>query len=111
MDEALFARAADRAMAYVERVLADLDPDRLDLERPASGVLTLTFADKSKCVLNTQKPTRQLWLAYGATAWHFAQAEGSEAWRDVRQPDLELYDVLGQLVMDGAALAVTWPAS
>ncbi len=98
-------------MNRIEDLLGDLDAARLDVERPAAGVLTLTFADRSKCVLNTQKPTRQLWLAYGATAWHFAQAEGTQEWRDIRKPELELYDVLGQLVMDCAAISVDWGAA
>lgn len=109
MDEHAFARAADRAMDRIEDVLGDLDASRLDVERPAAGVLTMTFSDGSKCVLNTQKPTRQLWLAYGATAWHFAQRPSDDSWRDVRQPELELHAVLAQLVLQASGLQVQWP--
>lgn len=108
MSESNFVTAADRVMDRIEDVLGDLDPSRIDVERPAAGVLTMSFAGAGKCVLNTQKPMAQLWLAYGATAWHFSQDAKSGQWHDVRRPELELYAVITEVVRGASGVAVRW---
>ena len=51
-----------------------------DLDR-AGDVLTLTFADRKKAVINTQRPTRQIWVAANARAWHFVFEDGPNGGR------------------------------
>ena len=49
----------------------------------AGGVLKIAFADGKNCVLNRQAAANQLWLAEGASAWHFAMAEDGQ-WLDTK---------------------------
>ncbi len=70
MDETSYQHLADDALKAIETMLADVDADDVDIER-AGDVITLTFKDRSKAVINTQRPTRQMWLAASARAWHF----------------------------------------
>ena len=68
-------------MDQVLHRLDEVDPDDLDVDL-AMGVMTMTFADGRKCIMNRQTAAHQIWLAEGATAWHFAR-EG-EAWMDTK---------------------------
>ena len=70
MDDHAFGKLADAVMARLFSILQDEDPDELDCDL-AMGVLTMEFADGKKCILNRQSAAHQLWLAEGATAWHF----------------------------------------
>jgi poly(hydroxyalkanoate) granule-associated protein len=74
MDESRYQKLADTALGTIERMLEDVDAEVVDVER-AGDVVTLTFASSKKCVVNTQRPTRQIWLA-GLGAFSRAQAEG-----------------------------------
>ena len=65
MDESRYHKLADEALRTLESMLEDVDAEEVDVER-AGDVLTLTFADKRKAVVNTQRPTRQIWLAADA---------------------------------------------
>jgi frataxin-like iron-binding protein CyaY len=57
-----------QAEACFRRILAALD--RFD-------------PDGKNCVLNRQAAANQLWLAEGASAWHFAMAEDGQ-WLDTK---------------------------
>lgn len=81
MDDQTYQHAADDMFSRVEDMFVDVDADDVDVER-SGGTITLTFRDKSKCVLNTQRPTRQLWLAAQARAWHFSFDAARGAWLD-----------------------------
>lgn len=81
MDESRYQKLADSALGTIERMFEDVDAELVDLER-AGDVVTLTFANKKKCVINTQRPTRQIWLAANARAWHFSFEETSGKWLD-----------------------------
>lgn len=93
-----FAKAADRFMQEVLGSLADFDPDELDTDL-AMGVLTMSFADRTKCILNRQSAAHQIWLAQGASAWHFAFDAASSQWLDTKgrgELGQVLSDVLGK---------------
>jgi len=94
-DDIRFATQAD---AFLEKVLERLereDPDEVDCDL-AQGVLTIQFADGSKCVMNRQTAAHQIWLAHGATGWHFApDAEGR--WFNTKSRG-ELNDVLADIL-------------
>jgi CyaY protein len=81
MDESRYQKLADSALGTIERMLEDVDAEVVDVER-AGDVVTLTFANGKKCVINTQRPTRQIWLAANARAWHFSFDEASAKWLD-----------------------------
>jgi CyaY protein len=112
MDERAYQHLADAAFRRIEDALKDVDPDQVDCER-AGDVLTLTFESGKKCVVNTQRPTRQIWLAANARAWHFGWDEGNETWvddkgrRDAGGAVLELFGALRTILREQAGLDVS----
>jgi CyaY protein len=80
----------------------------VDYER-AGDVLTLTFKSGKKCVLNTQRPTRQMWLAAGARAWHFSFDAASGTWLDDKGQNIELLAQVRAIVLEFSGLSL--PAS
>ena len=70
MDRKAFALASSKALTHIDEVLGDLDHDTLDVEL-AGDVLTLSFEDGGKFVINAHSAAGQIWMAAGTTAWHF----------------------------------------
>lgn len=103
MDESQYQKLADVALRRLESILDEVDPDKVDLER-AGDVLTLTFPDGKKCVINTQRPTRQIWLAANARAWHFAYEASSSRWLDDKGQGVELFAKVGEIVKEHAGV-------
>ena len=62
MDEQRYLHLADDAFRRIERAFEEVDPDLAEAYL-AGDVLTITYRDGSKCIVNTQRPTRQIWLA------------------------------------------------
>ena len=94
-DDQAFGRAADAFMVRLFTRLQDEDPDELDCDL-AMGVLSMEFADHKKCILNRQSAAQQIWLAEGASAWHFAQDAAGD-WVDTKGRG-NLIDVLGEVL-------------
>jgi CyaY protein len=86
MDDDTFDRIADAELRHLENALGELDPDELEVEL-ASGVLTLTFADDQRMVVNSHRAAREIWVAAFRTAWHFAPREegGRWVWRTAKE--------------------------
>jgi CyaY protein len=81
MDEPSYDKLVARTFRQVEDRLADVDPDVVELT--ATGdMLTLQFASGVRCILNTQRAVRQLWLAARASAWHFSYETAGDTWLD-----------------------------
>lgn len=74
-----FQQAADAFLKDLVRRLDSFDPDDLEADL-SGGVLRIAFPDGRNCVLNRQAAVQQIWMAEGATAWHFA-AQGGQ-WVD-----------------------------
>jgi CyaY protein len=77
-----FDRIADAELRALDKLLGDFDPDELEAEL-SQGVLTCTFGDGQKLVINSHHAAGQIWVAAFRTAWHFSpvEAEGRVAWR------------------------------
>jgi CyaY protein len=109
MDDRAYQHLADAAFRRIEDALKDVDPDRVDCER-AGDVVTLTFSGGKKCVLNTQRPTQQIWLAAFARAWHFAWDEPSHAWLDDKGrtnddgSPIDLFGALTRIVREASGI-------
>jgi CyaY protein len=99
MDESTYQKLADETFRSIENMLEDADPDEVDIER-AGDVITLTFKDKKRCVVNTQRPTRQIWLAADARAWHFGWDETRKQWLDDKGQGVELLEKIAAIVKD-----------
>lgn len=77
-----FLAQADACLSRLVRLLDGFDPDELEADL-AGGVLRISFSDGRNCILNRQAAASQLWLAEGASAWHFALGADGE-WRDTK---------------------------
>src|SRR4051812_12485137 len=77
-----FDKIADAELKQLEKVLGEIDPDELDVEL-SQGVLSCTFADGQKMVINSHHAAGQIWMAAFRTAWHFSPKEegGKVLWR------------------------------
>ena len=107
MDEPRYLQLADGAFRAIEDALDDVDTSDVDVES-AGGVLTLTLKDGVRCVINTQRPTRQIWLAARARAWHFAYDEASERWMDEKGTGAELFATLAEILAKGSGVKVVF---
>jgi CyaY protein len=82
----------------------EFDPDEVEAET-SGGVLKLTFADQTRCVLNRQAAANQVWLAEGATAWHFEWQDQEARWMDTKGRG-ELRSILASIVAGKLGRAV-----
>ena len=105
MDESRYQKLADAAFAAIEAMLEDVDPDVVDVER-AGDVVTLSFENGKRAVVNTQRPTRQIWLAADARAWHFSFDEAKGTWLDDKGQGVELMAQVAAIVKQQAGLDV-----
>ncbi len=97
MDEPTYQRLADTAFRRIADAFADVDPDVVDCD-VAGDVVTLTLAGGKRCIVNTQRPTRQIWLAANARGWHFSWDATAERWLDDKGKGEELYATLAAIV-------------
>lgn len=95
-DDQEFLTRADAAMRKVQAALDDFDPDELEADF-AGGVLRITFADRKVCIMNRQSAAHQIWLAEGATAWHFVFDAATGRWMDTKDRG-PLETVLGEVL-------------
>jgi CyaY protein len=103
MDEQRYLRLADETFKHIRDAFEEVDPDLAEVEL-AGDVLTITFADKLRCIANTQRPTRQIWLAHGVQAWHFAYDEAAARWLDDKHRGHELYSTIAAIVRETARI-------
>jgi len=108
MDESTYQKLADAAFRAIGDAFEDVDPELVDCES-AGDVVTLTLRGGSKCVVNTQRPTRQIWLAASARAWHFSWDEASRRWMDDKGRGDELFATIARIVKEGAGVDVRFP--
>src|SRR5450631_2747907 len=99
MDDLAYQHLADQTFRRIGDVFEDVDTDLVDCEI-AGDVVTLTFADKKRCVVNTQRPTRQIWMAANARAWHFSYDEQKSAWMDDKGQGSELFATIARVVKE-----------
>jgi len=109
MDESRFLLLADQTFDRIEKILEPIDPDVVDYES-TGDVLQLSFPNGTKCVINTQRPTRQIWLAAKTAGWHFGYEETSGRWIDERGSGMELFACIAQVIRENAGLELELPA-
>jgi len=109
MDESRYQQLADVALRAIENLLEDVDAEVVDIER-SGDVLTLTFPGRKKAVINTQRPTRQIWVAANARAWHFDFEEPKDGagsggrWMDDKGQGVELIAQIAAIVKESVGI-------
>src|SRR5215471_12601916 len=79
MDDKLFDSIADQELTYLREHLDERDPDELECEL-SMGVLTISFPDGERFVVNSHRAAGQIWMAAFKTAWHFTPKEEDGRW-------------------------------
>lgn len=74
--EALLARIEAGCDRINEQTDADIDNQRV------GGMVTLTFANGTQIIVNTQKPLHEIWLAARAGGFHYRFDGGK--WMDTK---------------------------
>jgi CyaY protein len=101
MSDQEFNRAVRETLARIENAVEESGED-IDFEN-SGEILTLTFGNGSKIILNRQGAARQLWVAARRGGFHYD-------WRDGRwlndQTGAELFDELSRLIGEQAGTAI-----
>jgi CyaY protein len=103
MDESTYQHLADAAFRTIGDAFEDVDSELADCE-VAGDVVTIAFPGGRRCVVNTQRPARQIWLAANARAWHFSWDEPSRRWMDDKGRGDELFATLARIVKESAGV-------
>jgi CyaY protein len=107
MDESSYQRLAEAAFRKIGDAFENVDPDLVDCD-VAGDVVTLTIQGGGKCIVNTQRPTRQIWLAARAQAWHFSWDEALGRWVDDKGRGDELYETVARIVKQATGADVSF---
>lgn len=111
MPEAEFRKRVQSTFDGIVAAFDDVDPDVAECEA-AFGSVTISFVDRSRCILSVQPSVRQIWLALASlgTAHHFSlQRVGDparDAWVDDKDPTIELLSRLEQVLQQKAGLTL-----
>ena len=105
LDESRYLQLAHATFDRIQDALDDVDPADVDVDS-AGDVLTLTLKDGVRCIVNTQRPTRQIWLAARSRAWHFDWDAEGERWVDDKGTGAELLTTLQEIVKTGGGVDV-----
>lgn len=84
MDESEFNQQADELLMAIEDALDNIiEEDDLDIDfEAADGILSLSFDDNSKIIINRQAPLRQIWVATRNGGFHFNFEPEKNQWQE-----------------------------
>ncbi|MBK8172273.1 MAG: iron donor protein CyaY [Sandaracinaceae bacterium] len=103
VEEPAYMKLADAAFRKLSDAFDSIDAEDADLDSKGD-VITITFRNKQRCVINTQRPTRQIWLAGGQRAWHFAWDDSTQTWLDDKGSGAELFATIAGIAKDAGGL-------
>ena len=106
--EAQYRKRVEEVFSRVEKGLRDVDPDLVECEL-AQGTLTLTFANRTRCILSTQPSVEQIWLALASrgTAYHFSYDAERNSWWDDKGKGVEIISFLVQYLKEMTGLSLS----
>lgn len=102
MNDSEYNLLADELLLAVEEAIENCGTD-IDFEG-ASGILTLTFLNKTKVILNKQAPLHELWVATKFNGHHFSFQDN--LWLDKRSGE-EFWAFLSSAISKQAATDIT----
>jgi CyaY protein len=100
-----YQQLSDQALKRVLKAFDDEDPDEIEAES-IPGVVTLQFGDGKKFILNRQPSVHQLWLAGGASGWHFDYDAEKGEWLSDKTHE-ELFALIERLVAGKVGRTIT----
>ena len=103
MERGRFVKLSSRALEHIDDWLGDLEHEDLDVDL-AGDVLTLSFSDGGRFIINAHSAAGQIWMAANKDAWHFDYDEATDRWVASKNGD-ELMATVARTV--GARLGQT----
>ena len=97
--EADYRKRVQEIFEDISARLEGVDPDLAECEL-AFGMLSITFADKTKLILSTQAAVRQIWAAARGVAYHFSYEQGVGEWLDDKGRPVELMAYVRKCIQD-----------
>ncbi len=97
LEESLYDGLVAQAFRSILTAVDGADPDRLEADATADMV-TLTSHTGEKCIINTQRAVRQIWVAGGGEGIHFSWDDAAQTWRDDKGRGLELLSFVDGVV-------------
>ncbi|TYK65011.1 iron donor protein CyaY [Colwellia echini] len=105
MNDSQYNIIAEDLLLAVEEAIEDSGVD-IDYEG-VGGLLTLTFKNGTKVIINKQAPLKEIWVATKFNGHHFAYTDG--VWIDKRGGD-EFWEFLSKAVSIQAETELTLAA-
>ncbi|QSQ13942.1 iron donor protein CyaY [Myxococcus landrumensis] len=109
MDEARYNQLVAAVFKRMLSAADAIDPDILEAES-TGDMLTLTARSREKCIVNTQRAVKQIWVAGRGQGIHFSYDEGSGTWRDDKGRGLELFHFVASVVHDISDVDFIYPS-
>ena len=105
MNDSQYNLIADELLLSIEEAIEDSGVD-IDYEG-VGGLLTLTFKNASKVIINKQAPLQEIWVATKFNGHHFTFDDNT--WRDKRSGE-EFWQFLSNAVSTQAEQELTLSA-
>ncbi len=109
MDEAPYNQLVSAAFKRIVRAADAIDPDVLEADS-TGDMVTLTARSGAKCIVNTQRAVRQVWVAGKGQGLHFSYDAASGTWKDDKGKGLELFAFVADVVNDLTGVDLVYPA-
>lgn len=103
LDEKEYLTLADKTFRKIADAFENIDGEDADLE-PKGDVLTIRYKDGSRMVINTQRPTRQIWVSAQSRGWHFTYDSNASKWLDDKGSGTELFELIAKTTLDATGL-------
>jgi CyaY protein len=108
MSDTEYLTRAEAVLAAVERCVDEANEGDLDIDLGRNGgVITLSFENGTKIIVNLQPPMKEVWIAAKSGGYHFRYLDGE--WRDTRSGN-EFFAALTQYATEQAGEPVTFSA-
>jgi CyaY protein len=108
MDEASYNQLISAAFKRILKAADAIDPDVLEADS-TGDMVTLTARSGAKCIVNTQRAVRQVWVAGTGQGIHFTYDAASGTWRDDKGKGLELFAFVAEVVKDISGETLAYP--
>lgn len=109
MDEARYNQLVAALFKRMVAAADGIDPDVLEAET-TGDMLTLTAPSREKCIVNTQRAVRQIWVAGKSQGIHFSYDEATGTWKDDKGRGLELFSFVAQVVREISGADFAYPS-
>ena len=109
MDEARYNQFAAAAFKRILAAADVIDPDILEADS-TGDMVTLTASSREKCIINTQRAVRQIWVAGQGQGIHFDYDAATGTWKDDKGKGLELFSFVAEVVRELSGEDFAYPA-